>query len=184
MSRGLSSGAVVALVAVAALVGAGGFWTAGIVGLVSANELASSLSAPPAPGADEGFDGHGDGDGYGAPLAYEIGDCFLEPTPDMAHPRFLECSEPHDYEVYSEFEVPDTPDGDYPGDERMFQAADEGCLDAFDDFVGAPWEESLYDFAFVAPDEETWTDYDDRLVQCFAVDPEGQHAGSLEGVGE
>jgi hypothetical protein len=174
---------VVALVAVAALVGASGFWTAGIGGLVAANELATSLSAPPAPGST-GESGEDDGSGTGAPLAYEIGDCFQEESDDRGNTEFRDCSEPHDYEVYSEFELPDTPDGSYPGDDRMSFVADEGCLDAFEDFVGVPWEESYYDFSWVAPDEVTWTEHDDRLVQCLAIDPEGEHAGSLEGVGE
>jgi hypothetical protein len=190
VSRGISSGAVVALVAVAALVGAGGFWTAGIGGLVAANGLVSTLSASTGTDTDTGSDTDTDTEdeyawgGDGAPLPYEIGDCFREPTDDMGHVQFKDCSEPHDYEVYSEFEVPDTPDGSYPGDDRMSYAADEGCLDAFEGFVGVPWDESSYDFAWVAPDEVTWTEYDDRLVQCLAVDPDGEHTGSLEGVGE
>lgn len=183
MSRGIPSGAVVALVAVAALIGAGGFWTAGIGGLVAANGLVWSLPALQASGPGSGSDDESWGGG-GAPLAYEIGDCFQEQSDDRGETEFRDCSEPHDYEVYSEFEVPDTVDGTYPGDERMYHVADEGCLEAFDDFVGVPWEESSYDFAWVAPDEATWTEYDDRLVQCLAIDPEGEHTGSLEGVGE
>jgi hypothetical protein len=176
-------------VAVAALVGASGFWTAGIGGLVAASDLATSLSAPPAPGStgesgESGESGEDDGSGTGAPLAYEIGDCFQEQSDDRGNTEFRDCSEPHDYEVYSEFELPDTPDGSYPGDDRMSFVADEGCLDAFEDFVGVPWEESYYDYSWVAPDEVTWTEHDDRLVQCLAIDPEGEHTGSLEGIGE
>ncbi|MFB2580419.1 septum formation family protein [Herbiconiux sp. P15] len=192
MSNRIPTAGIVALVAGAALLGAGGFWTTGITAFVAAQTFVTSLSAPAT--GEEGDQGTWDddddqddvpGDSFDEPpLAYEIGDCFMESDGDDGRVQFRDCSEPHDYEVYAEFEVPDTEDGSYPGDDKMSYAADEGCFEAFEDFVGVPWEESVYDFALVAPDEETWTEFDDRLVQCMAVDPDGAHTGSLEGVGE
>ena len=119
----------------------------------------------------------------GTPLEYSVGDCFMEPTADMGHVQFVDCATPHDYEVYADFEVPDTADGSYPGDDRMSIAADSGCRDAYADFTGVPWEDSEFDYAFIAPDDGTWSGSDDRLVSCAIYDPAGPTTGSLEGVG-
>lgn len=148
---------------------------------VSPGPLATIEPAPP--GGDSPDDGLPSETFGGAPIPYEVGDCFMEPTPDYGHVQFVDCADPHDYEVYAEFELPDTDDGAYPGDDRVFYRAEEGCIDAFEGFIGVPWRESVFDFAYVSPDEETWTGYDDRLVQCMAVDPSGAHEGSLEGEG-
>ncbi|QJU54871.1 septum formation family protein [Herbiconiux sp. KACC 21604] len=164
----------------------------GVLAMAAGSAVASggswSSSGPSGPSTGEnpgpGQGGETPGEPGGAPFAYGVGDCFLEPEPGDGAVDVVDCDEAHDYEVYDEFEVPDTADGAYPGDDRMGYAADEGCLDRFEDFTGIAWDDSLYDFTYAAPNETTWTDYDDRLVLCAVFDPEGPTRGSLEDVGE
>ncbi|MDT3329512.1 septum formation family protein [Microbacterium sp. KSW-18] len=104
------------------------------------------------------------------------GDCFDES--DAVHPRATEdsvyvvqaipCGDAHTYEVYHVFVLHA---GDYPGEDGTATAADEGCLPAFEDFVGQPWEDSLLEYSFYTPTESGWDGIDkDRMVQCFIGD--------------
>jgi len=117
-------------------------------------------------------------------IAYEVGDCFDDQADDATSVLILDCSGPHDWEVYSNVTLPDTADGSYPGDDKMQQAADQACYDAFADFIGVAYEDSQYDFGYVTPDKSTWIAYDDRVVTCAAFDPAGPLVGSLRGVAQ
>ena len=84
----------------------------------------------------------------------EVGDCIVPPdvtsdeTVDVERVRTVDCSEPHDGEVVSVFEL----DGfTYPGDDVLFNRAFEQC----------PQESSLVFY----PTEESWSQ-GDREVAC------------------
>ncbi len=120
-------------------------------------------------------------------FAVELGDCIQDPTAgadpnEVAEVQSIEavpCDEPHDGEVYHVF---DMPDGDYPGDEAVLAAVEEGCVAAFADFVGKPYEESSLDYLSLQPTQETWEQMDDREVVCIVADPSGEKKiGSLRG---
>lgn len=102
----------------------------------------------------------------------EVGACVN--TSDMEGEEITEiptvdCSEEHDAQVFHVF---DLEDGDFPGDEAVDAAADEGCLGQFETFVGTPYEESALDYAYIQPTQETWDQADDREILCvmFAMD--------------
>ena len=81
----------------------------------------------------------------------------------------LDCSEEHDAQIFHVFDIDD---GDYPGDDAVQTAADEGCLGQFETFVGTGYEESALDYAYITPTQETWDQADDREVLCvlYAMD--------------
>jgi hypothetical protein len=111
-----------------------------------------------------------------------VGDCLSEATADgeVSDVPIVPCSEPHDAEIYHDFTI----DGaEFPGDEEVTRLADEGCLGAFEDFVGLPYEESTLEVTYYSPTEVSWNEVDDRLVSCLIVDPAGDTTGSLEGAG-
>lgn len=116
----------------------------------------------------------------------QIGDCLnLGSTGELSSAAVVPCSEPHTEEIYHEFAMPD---GTWPGKDAIDTAADEGCYDAFDDFVGTPYENSALDYVFLAPLEDGWNDpnVQDRLVQCVVYEPSDDGAakqveGSLKG---
>ena len=121
-------------------------------------------------------------------FAVELGDCIQDPTAGAAPDEEAEvqsieavpCSEPHDGEVYHVFDMPDAEE--YPGDDAVLAAVEEGCKGAFPDFVGKAYEESTLDFLSLQPTEETWNQMDDREIVCIVVDPSGEKkTGSLKG---
>ncbi|WP_261163886.1 septum formation family protein [Microbacterium sp. Marseille-Q6965] len=112
-----------------------------------------------------------------------VGDCLLEPDgEEVFDVEAVPCAEAHDYEVYHEFEV-DLGD-EWPGEEAIGTAADEGCYAEFENFAGISFEESasLWYTAFT-PLEASWAD-GDRLVQCIiyeASDDSGMEIAQVEG---
>lgn len=114
-----------------------------------------------------------------------VGDCLnLGDTGELSSATVVPCDQPHTQEIFHEFQLDD---GDWPGDEAIETAAEEGCYAAFEGFVGVPYEESVLDYVFLSPLEEGWNDpgVEDRLVQCVIYEPgEGgpaQVEGSLQG---
>jgi hypothetical protein len=113
-----------------------------------------------------------------------LGDCVIEGAAseevvEVSQVEVVPCADSHDSEVFAVF---DLPDGDFPGDEAVMAAADEGCYGAFPGFVGMAYEDSGLDFGTYFPTEDSWNALDDREVVCLAWDPAGRVTGSLEGV--
>ncbi|MFT4188791.1 MAG: septum formation family protein [Aeromicrobium sp.] len=115
--------------------------------------------------------------------AYEIqvGDCYDLPgdTPTVTTMRAVPCDEPHEAEAYHQT----TLDGDdYPGEEVARETSGAACVDAFEDFVGRPYEDSELDVYRLYPRADSWDLLDDRLVSCLVYDPADPTLdGTLEG---
>ena len=69
---------------------------------------------------------------------------------------------------------------DFPGDDALFAQEAEFCIAEFKSFVGLSYEESVLDFTYYHPSEESWLD-GDRVVTCMIYDPGEQVTGSLRG---
>lgn len=109
----------------------------------------------------------------------EVGDCFDDPTEsgEVSEVPIVECADPHDNEVYAAFDY----DGDtFPGDDAMSTAADEGCQDRFEDFVGIGYFESALYSTHLVPTEESWGN-GDREIICVLYEPGEKLTGSMEG---
>ncbi|MET0564878.1 MAG: septum formation family protein [Acidimicrobiia bacterium] len=113
-----------------------------------------------------------------------VGDCFddgdlsLGELEEVGEVPLVECSEPHDNEVYAIVAV----DGEvFPGEQAIQTRADESCLDAFDPFVGLDYESSALDFGWLVPTADSW-ELGDRVVACFVyrLDLE-KVSGTLQG---
>lgn len=76
------------------------------------------------------------------------------------------CDQPHTDEVYFIFEFED---GAFPGDDAVSEEAWNGCLDAFEDYVGVSYDASLLDFYNYQPTKASWIRASDRSVQCILV---------------
>lgn len=78
----------------------------------------------------------------------------------------VDCTESHDAQVVGKFELAD---GDFPGDDAIYDEAEAQCVVLFEEFVGISWEESsVPQMSWVPPSEETWNQADDREVICIA----------------
>jgi Septum formation/Domain of unknown function (DUF4190) len=92
-----------------------------------------------------------------------VGDCVndVEETTVEVAVEVVPCSQPHDAEVISGFELPG---GDYPGEDSIFRAADRRCSRELDAVAGAPGGEPFYFY----PTEQSWGN-GDRQVNCVAL---------------
>lgn len=114
----------------------------------------------------------------------EVGDCFDDPaeTDDISFIQTVPCEEPHQNEVYATLTL--TEFDTYPGRTAVDDAAVVMCLDVFEAYVGAPYETSSLDIAFLTPTEESWNE-GDRGVTCALYDLNGQPlVGSVRGSGQ
>ena len=97
-----------------------------------------------------------------------VGDCYNDESTyetEVTRVPGVPCSEPHDNEVYATFDLTVS---EYPGEERVWELAEEGCLRRFEAFVGKSYDESILDFMTLVPSEGSWKERDDREVVCAA----------------
>lgn len=113
-------------------------------------------------------------------FALQVGDCLNDAAAagEVTTVPTVPCDEPHDSEVYAAFELGQSK---YLGEDVTIGKAEAVCLPAFEEFVGEPYLESRFDFAFYYPTEASWAS-GDREVLCVIYDPEGPVTGSLRGV--
>ncbi|MBX3194557.1 MAG: septum formation family protein [Microbacteriaceae bacterium] len=111
------------------------------------------------------------------------GDCFNEETnaDTISTVDIVECSVPHKWEAFESIIMNDAT---YPGEETTQAQADDACNDPFTAYVGLGWDESIYDYSFYYPTEDTWNDptLQDREILCLAfADDESMITGSIKG---
>lgn len=121
-------------------------------------------------------------------FSLDVGTCFddveefsEEGSGEVADVPIVECSEPHDNQVFAKF---DLPDGDFPGQAGVQASAEDGCIERFEDFVGLAYADSRYVASSLTPTDQTWGD-GDREVVCFLYDIDLQKLeGTAEGTAE
>lgn len=114
-----------------------------------------------------------------------VGECFDDPLKfEVASIVVIPCAEPHDNEVYEVTSLLYGPDAPYPGEEAIFGEGDLICYDAFEGYVGRPYEESTLDVVYFYPTEESWGQ-GDREVACalYRLDL-AKMTGSMRGSGQ
>lgn len=114
-----------------------------------------------------------------------VGDCTRQintgdESEEIENVSAVPCSEPHDIEFYSNFNLTQST---FPGIDIIEETALETCLDAFEGFVGIPYEESALDITYMYPTAESWNRQNDREIICavFHIDSE-QLVGSAKGM--
>ncbi|MFC4562762.1 septum formation family protein [Nocardiopsis mangrovi] len=109
-----------------------------------------------------------------------VGDCLNDATvtDEVTEVPTIGCDQPHDSEVYHEFESTASSFDQAAIDTE----AEEGCQAAFEPFVGASWETSVFYFSWYAPTQESW-DSGDREIDCLIYEEGVQNTGTLEGSG-
>lgn len=120
-----------------------------------------------------------------------IGDCFdrrqLEERPATGPQQtdivlVLDCSLPHENEVFDVLEVPDAP-RDYPGEPELQDFARSRCATGFGDYVGQAYEVSELEVGYYLPSSNEWSSGARRLG-CYVYDVDGARlVGSMQGSG-
>lgn len=112
-------------------------------------------------------------------FALRVGDCLeMVEGAEVETVPVVPCDQPHTDEVYHDFELAD---GDFPGDDAVNAAAEEGCIAAFEPFAGAPYDTSDLYIAWYAPTQQSWEAMGDRAISCTITDPSGPVTGTLAG---
>lgn len=114
----------------------------------------------------------------------EVGDCFGETDADggrISDVPMVDCSEPHDREVFHTFTVAD---GEFPGEDALMAQAEDLCIPVFEEYVGTAYGTSRLGIQPIMPTQDSWDD-GDREVVCALYDLQGvQLEGSMQGSGE
>ncbi|HEY7465862.1 MAG TPA: septum formation family protein [Dehalococcoidia bacterium] len=115
----------------------------------------------------------------------QIGDCFQDigdEAAEVANVSAVPCGQAHDNEVFYIFAL----SGDtWPGEESVEKSASEGCLPAFETYVGAAYEESHLDYSWLTPTQRSWKEKDDREIVCVLFDGNFDRlTGSMKGKAE
>ena len=132
----------------------------------------------------------------GAPLNrfdLQVGQCFnegswydenLDRRVDLT--ASIDCATEHQHEVYHEAEFPAPNGAPFPGEDKMTEWSTQVCYDAFDDFVAAEYEVSLFEIGFVQPTRDTFEHPvgRHRRVFCYVFDAGGEWvSGTARGAG-
>lgn len=110
-------------------------------------------------------------------FSIRVGDCFDdegEEDPGVDEDLYVEiqgvsgipCSEPHDNEVFA---LVDMSFDEFPGADAIADAGFSACLEHFDSYVAAAYEDSALDVFTLHPTAESWAQ-DDREVVCVLYD--------------
>ena len=98
------------------------------------------------------------------PYPVFIGDCVA--ANDLSG-VVTDCNEPHRYEVFHMFAWQGS--DSYPDWSQTLDAGWETCHDAFGEYVGIEWIDSIYDYEVIAPPEDRWNE-GERTMQCVLYD--------------
>lgn len=111
-----------------------------------------------------------------------VGDCFnASDDEEIADVDARPCTEPHEYEVIAIVTYPFDRGSDYPGDDAIADHAGTECEREFEEYVGVPYEDSVYYVSFLMPTEEGWN-AGDRETICSGYDPgDSERTESMRG---
>lgn len=113
-------------------------------------------------------------------FSLRVGDCVNTDSTmadEISGLPMVPCDQSHTDEVYFSYMV----EGDeFPGEDAIIAEAEQKCVPAFEEFVGAGYQDSALDYWPMYPTEGSWSD-GDREVLCLVYDPSAETVGSLAG---
>ncbi|MFE7841006.1 DUF4190 domain-containing protein [Streptomyces sp. NPDC057474] len=134
-------------------------------------------------GARDAWDGFRDAaSGAGGTFSVARGECFDSRSGSLEGYAYdvdvVPCDREHDAEVFANFSMPE---GAYPGDGAVTDAADDQCYARSEMYAMDTWAlPADVDVYYFTPTPQSWR-YGDRVITCMFgnVDPEGSLTGSL-----
>lgn len=99
-----------------------------------------------------------------------VGQCIQNPGEGTVYDvENAVCTTEHWGEV---FHVTTITSSQMPSEDDMNDMASDACIDAFEAYVGRPYDESDLDITWYFPTRESWAD-GDRTIQCIATRTDG-----------
>jgi hypothetical protein len=125
-----------------------------------------------------------DGSPAGDGTELRVGDCINgELGWTRADTDVVPCTAPHTYQIVGIVPYVSADDA-FPGGDALSQLGDLECDAAFEEFVGIPYEDSIWYMTVWRPTAESW-EAGDRDVVCTLKDEDGEPiVGSKEGAAE
>lgn len=106
-----------------------------------------------------------------------VGDCLADSSEgEVSESTKVDCATPHLTEVYHLFNLPE---GDFPAPDVLASASQDGCLAAFEAYVGLDFESSEYTISTLTPTVESWGGGDREVVCLLATQDGSTITGSL-----
>lgn len=105
----------------------------------------------------------------------DVGDCFNpigEGSDDPDQVVLVDCDEPHEYEVFHEFELP-ARSSEYPEESALRTQAGRECGDAAEEYVGEPLADRDLEPYLLYPLEPAWV-AGDRTLTCALYRADGR----------
>ncbi|MBS5103017.1 MAG: septum formation family protein [Rothia mucilaginosa] len=99
----------------------------------------------------------------------EVGHCFQDWTEGDTQLLAVDCSSPHDNEVYY---VAELTDDDLPSENDLENRSLGLCLASFEPYVGALVDETTLDYGWLFPSDESWSE-GDRDIVCYLFAKDG-----------
>jgi hypothetical protein len=110
-----------------------------------------------------------------------VGDCITQPEEADQYQSLevVPCSQPHEYEVFHEFNVSAT---EFDQDAIEQEIYDVCYVDEFEKFVGTAYDNTTLGVQYLSPTQSSWDDYDDRLVSCMVYEKgaDNETTGTLQ----
>ena len=99
-----------------------------------------------------------------------VGQCIQDPGEGTVFDvENAVCTNEHWGEVFHVMQITSS---QMPSEDDMDDMAWDACVDAFDAYVGRPYDESDLDFTWYVPSQESWAE-GDRTIQCIAIRTDG-----------
>lgn len=111
-------------------------------------------------------------------FSLEVGECYVEGQPF----RVVDCSSPHDGEVFATYEMPETDGLSYPGEAAVQVVAQRECKRRFDGYVGVRLRFSELLMFYVYPSPGSWS-AGQRTIWCLVQLGAGKLRESVRGSG-
>ena len=100
-----------------------------------------------------------------------VGDCYNSDAEDeIAEVDARPCTEPHEYEVIAIVTYPSGGASEYPGDDAVIEYVGPECARQFEEYVGIPYDDSVYYLTFLLPSIEGWESGDHETI-CVGYHP-------------
>ncbi|CAL9383392.1 septum formation family protein [Nocardiopsis dassonvillei] len=112
--------------------------------------------------------------GAGNVMELNVGDCFVEEqmntalaSGEVSNIPLVDCAEEHDSEFFFAY---DMTEAEYPGEDATLTQAEELCTgEEFTNFIGVPYSESEIYAGHLYPTQESWDQFNDREIICYAT---------------
>lgn len=119
-----------------------------------------------------------DSDSESVSFAVEVGECYVAGQPF----RVVDCSTPHDGEVFATYEIPDSAGLPYPGEAAVEVVAQRECKRRFEGYIGVRPRFSELLIFYVYPSPGSWSS-GQRTISCSVQLETGKLRESVRGSG-